>query len=69
MDQKKIIWMVYITVVNNSIVIPKLTNLKSALLTASDSELNPLPVHSLFKEALKRRTKPKLPLFKTSSFI
>lgn len=43
-------------------VIPKLTNFNSTLLTTSDSELNPLPVHSLFKEALKW-TKPKLPLF------
>ena len=43
-------------------VIQKLTNFNSTLLTTSDSELNPLPVHSLFKEALKW-TKPKLPLF------
>ena len=43
-------------------VIPKLTNFNSALLTTSDSEPNPLPVHALFKEALKW-TKPKLPLF------
>ena len=44
-------------------VIPKLTNFNSTLLTTSDSERNSLPVHSLFKEALKW-TKPKLPLFK-----
>ena len=43
-------------------VIPKLTNFNSTLLTTSDSELNPLPVLSLFKEALKW-TKLKLPLF------
>ena len=43
-------------------VIPKLTHSNSTLLTTSDGELNPLPVHSLFKEALKW-TKPKLPLF------
>ena len=34
-------------------VIQKLTNFNSTFLTTSDSELNPLPVHSLFKEALK----------------
>ena len=39
---------------NNNNVIPKLKNFKSTLLTTSDSELNPLPVHSLFKVALKR---------------